>query len=146
MTLDPTRPASGADDSPLVLGPEMLRRSTPGGSRTADPTSESDLARSSGAPPNAVDLRPARLTVNECILFDEPHATSWIIYPPRSSYSFVPRTSPRHTVVERRVWSPSVAAELHQMSLTDGCDLHGDSCPASVPIDVAVRLGYDPFS
>jgi hypothetical protein len=95
--------------------------------------------------PLASDLEIARRTANECIYFDEKHGASWIIYPPRSSYTFVPRSGPDVTVIEYRRWTPMTRSVFHQLTVLTGCSLHGADCPSTVALSVAVKDGYDPF-
>jgi hypothetical protein len=95
--------------------------------------------------PAASDLEIARRTANECIYFDERHGASWIIYPPRSSYTFVPRIGPDVTVIEYRRWTPMTRSVFHQLTVLAGCAEHGSDCPSTVALSVAVKDGYDPF-
>jgi hypothetical protein len=103
-------------------------------------------------PPRQQTRQPAftlaRRTNNELILFDEPGAESWIVYPPRSEYDFLAqrRRSPSSTLVEHHPWSTAVPSVDHVIDPRDGCLLHGLQCRAQLAITAAVRLGYDPFS
>ncbi len=89
----------------------------------------------------------ARQTDNELILFDEPAAESWIVYPPRSEYEFLAmrRRAATTTVVEHHPWSASLAPVDHLIDPREGCLEHGLHCPSQVAIVAAVRFGYDPF-
>lgn len=126
-------------DEPLVLGPELLRKSP-----QPDPTKRPS-PRPQDYRPSPGDLQMARRTENECIYFDEKHGASWIIYPPRSSYTFVQRSGPDMTVIEFRRWTPMTPSAYHQVSVLAGCAEHGAECPSAVPISAAARDGYDPF-
>jgi len=90
----------------------------------------------------------ARRTDNELILFDEPVSESWIIYPPRSAYEFLPvrRRSIRTTIVEHHPWSAALDPVDHELDAREGCLQHGLNCPAQLAISAAVRFGYDPFT
>lgn len=123
----------------LVLGPDVLRKSPP----PASPGTSAGDARP--YVPLADDLRVARRTDNECIYFDERHAASWIIYPPRSLYTFVQRAAHDVTVIECRRWTPMTKSAFHQVSVSAGCAEHGANCPSTVPLSIAVRDGYNPF-
>jgi len=119
----------------------MLRssRDEPPPRRTSPPRSDRG-----GLPTFSV----ARRTDNELILFDEPAAESWIVYPPRSVYEFLSgrRRSAATTVVEHHPWTADVAPVDHPLDAREGCLVHGLECRAQVAIGAAVRLGYDPFS
>ena len=99
-------------------------------------------------PPRAPTFTVARRTDNECILFDERAAESWIIYPPRSAYEFlaVRRRSPKTTIVEHHPWSTALPVEDHPLDARDGCLVHGLECRAQLSITAAAQLGYDPFA
>jgi hypothetical protein len=125
-------------DEPLILGPEVLRKERPSDTLEISPLPE--LYR-----PLASDLQVARRTDNECIYFDEKHGASWIIYPPRSMYTFVRRSAPEVTVIEYRRWSPMTRSAYHQLTVLSGCAEHGAECPSTVPLSVALKDGYDPF-
>jgi hypothetical protein len=134
------RPGAKAEsEQPLVLGPEILRKSR-------DPKA-ADIAVADPPQyrPLTEDLQVARRTDNECIYFDEKHTASWIIYPPRSRYSFVPRPSSDVTVVEYRRWTPMTRSVFHRLTVATGCAEHGAECPSAVAVSVAVRDGYNPF-
>ena len=126
-------------DQPLILGPDVLRKARPAEAPEIS-SSTPELYR-----PAAAALRIARRTENECIYFDENHGASWIIYPPRSSYSFIRRSAPDVTVIEYRRWTPMTRSVYHQLTLLAGCAEHGAECPSTVPLSVAVKAGYDPF-
>ncbi|MFN0074076.1 MAG: hypothetical protein ACKVVP_21565 [Chloroflexota bacterium] len=132
-------PESG-NQEPLVLGPELMH-----GARSKA-TDDHPLPAAKIAAPRSVDVSVARSSDHECILFDESHRVSWIIYPPRSGYTFIPRVSSTQTVVEYRVWTPMTPSVYHQLSLATGCVEHGPECVATSAISIATRLGYDPFS
>jgi len=113
----------------------------------------SNILRSSPVPATPEPKRRptftlARRTDNECILFDERAAESWIIYPPRSAYEFLAtrRRSPRTTIVEHHPWSTALPQQDHPLDAREGCLVHGLECPAQLPITVATQFGYDPFS
>jgi hypothetical protein len=128
----------------LVLGPEMLRSSRQSPSQDqpgAPPRGQEPPVRT----PREQDLRPGRVCENECILFDETHQTSWIIYPPRSAYDFVRRPTPETTVVEYHPWSPMSIVAHHPLRPDAGCTIHGVTCAANVAIRAAIGLGWDPF-
>jgi hypothetical protein len=124
---------------PLVLGPEVLRKSRD--PRAPDVT----VVDPPQYRPLAENLQIARRTDNECIYFDEKHTASWIIYPPRSRYSFVPRPNSDATVVEYRRWTPMTPSVIHQLTISAGCAEHGAECPSTVAVSLAVRDGYNPF-
>ena len=50
------------------------------------------------------------------------------------------------TVIEYRRWTPMTRSLFHQITLLSGCAVHGAECPSAVPLSVAVKDGYDPFS
>ena len=116
----------------------------------------SSRAAPAAPPPSHRDERAAQLpgfsvarrTDNELILFDEPAAESWIVYPPRSVYEFLGarRRATTTTVVEHHPWTAEVAPVDHPLDARDGCLVHGLQCRAQLAIAAAVRLGYDPFS
>jgi hypothetical protein len=133
------RSAESEQNEPLVLGPEVLRKTRPSDSPPSG-NAESRLYL-----PRADDLRVARRTDNECIYFDERNAASWMIYPPRSLYTFVQRSAHDMTVIECRRWIPMTKSVFHQVSISAGCAEHGADCPSNVPLSVAVRDGYNPF-
>ncbi len=91
-------------------------------------------------------LRPARMTDNELILFDHERHESWILYPPRSRYTFLNRPLPNILVVEHRSWSGQVRAKQHLVRLPEGCVEHGIGCGSQPAIQAAVALGWDPFA
>jgi hypothetical protein len=126
-------------DEPLILGPDVLRKPRPSDAPAIPPPAP-ELYR-----PSPADLRVARRTENECIYFDEKHAASWIIYPPRSVYSFVQRSAADVTVIEYRRWTPMTPSTYHQLTVLAGCEEHGAECPSTVSLSVAVKDGYDPF-
>ena len=126
-------------DEPLILGPELLRKPQPSEVSTAiSPQSKEYRSEPS-------DLQLARRSMNECIYFDEKHGASWIIYPPRSAYTFVPRSGSDATVVEYRRWTPMTPSLFHQLTVLGGCAEHGVDCPSTVALSKAVKDGYDPF-
>lgn len=116
----------------------------------------SNILRKQEAPPAPARRQPerppsftvARRTNNELILFDEPNAESWIIYPPRSEYDFLAlrRRSAVSTIVEHHPWTAAIAPVDHVVDPREGCLLHGMQCPAQLAITTAVRFGYDPFT
>jgi hypothetical protein len=115
----------------------------------------SNILRKQEAPPAAPRRQPerppqfavARRTNNELILFDEPNAESWIIYPPRSEYDFLAlrRRSAASTIVEHHPWSAALTPVDHVVDPREGCLQHGLHCPAQLAITTAVQVGYDPF-
>jgi hypothetical protein len=88
-----------------------------------------------------------RFSENELVLFDETKQESWIIYPPRSAYDFLPsrRSSSATTVVEHHPWAPFTVPRDHQLRAENACAVHGLACPANEAIEAAVQLGFDPF-
>ena len=92
-------------------------------------------------------LTIGRYSDNELVLFDETHQESWIIYPPRSAYDFLPirRASNSITLVEHHPWAPYSVPRDHQVQTRDACATHGLDCPANEAIQAAVDLGFDPF-
>ena len=86
-----------------------------------------------------------RLNDNECILFDEAERESWIIYPPRSRYSFVRRPTTDSTVVEHHPWAPFSDIRDHVVRLELGCAEHGLGCGAYAAVKAAAEAGWDPF-
>jgi hypothetical protein len=99
-------------------------------------------------PASPPEFSVARRTDNELILFDDSASESWIVYPPRSAYEFLParRRATATTVVEHHPWSAALRAVDHPLDARDGCLVHGLQCGAQLAIAAAVRLGYDPFS
>jgi hypothetical protein len=124
-------------DEPVRLPPRILR------SAHTTPTAE---PRPSG-PPRQAAFTIARWNDNEFILFDQPSAESWIIYPPRSAYDFlaVRRRSRGTTIVEHHPWSAVLRPEDHPVDARDGCLEHGLKCRAQSAIEAAAQSGYDPF-
>ena len=86
-----------------------------------------------------------RLNDNECILFHEAERESWIIYPPRSRYSFVRRPTTDSTVVEHHPWAPFSDIRDHVVRLQMGCAEHGLECGAYAAVKAAAEAGWDPF-
>ena len=97
----------------------------------------------SGAPRFAI----GRYSNNELVLFDETKQESWIIYPPRSEYDFLPKRRPAReiTFVEHHPWAPFTLIRDHHLRVQDACLLHGLACPANEAVQAAVQLGFDPF-
>ncbi len=95
----------------------------------------------------APKLTIGRYSDNELVLFDEAHQESWIIYPPRSAYDFLPlrRASKSVTLVEHHPWAPFSVPRDHELQARDACATHGLECPANKAIQAAVELGFDPF-
>src|SRR4051794_27150452 len=85
-----SRADSPPGDEPLILGPDVLRKPSEQDVRSRQPAPADRSARIE-ATFDAKALTIGRMNDNECILFDEPHRLSWIIYPPRSKYDFVDR-------------------------------------------------------
>jgi hypothetical protein len=92
-------------------------------------------------------LTIGRYSDNELVLFDEDAKESWIIYPPRSAYDFLPlrRASKTMTVVEHHPWAPFSVTVDHQLAAREACVVHGLACPTTRAIQAAVDLGFDPF-
>lgn len=92
-------------------------------------------------------LTIGRFSDNELVLFDEKQQESWIIYPPRSAYDFLPlrRSSQSVTLVEHHPWAPFSVPRDHQLEAREACAAHGLDCPANKAIQAAVDLGFDPF-
>ena len=82
------------------------------------------------------------------MLFDESRQESWIIYPPRSAYTFLPRRRPSKTItiVEHHPWAPWSVARDHHLKPSDACLLHGLACPANTAVQAAADVGFDPFA
>jgi hypothetical protein len=89
-----------------------------------------------------------RYSDNELVLFDEQRQESWIVYPPRSAYDFLPARRPAKTVtvVEHHPWAPFSVSKDHHLRARDACLLHGLACPANEAVQAAVDLGFDPFA
>jgi hypothetical protein len=100
------------------------------------------------AQPPALRFTIGRYSDNELVLFDESEQESWIIYPPRSAYSFLDRrrSSKSVTVVEHHPWAPFAVPRDHQLQPSNACATHGLGCPANSAIQAAVELGFDPFA
>jgi hypothetical protein len=94
----------------------------------------------------ALHFRIARWSDNELIFFDEKKQESWIIYPPRSRYTFVKRLVPGVTVIEHRPWDSNRRADEHVIRMQEGCTEHGMECAAQQAIRAAIDVGFDPFS
>lgn len=94
----------------------------------------------------ALRLRPARMNDNELVLFDNERHASWILYPPRSSYTFVQRPMPGILVVEYKPWSHTTPSKQHLIRPAEGCVEHGIACAAQEALQAAVATGWDPFS
>jgi hypothetical protein len=97
-------------------------------------------------PPAAAGLTIARWNDNELIFFDHERRESWIVYPPRTAYSFVRRVVAGGTLVERRRWSVAGAVEEHVFSAASGCAAHGLECDGQRAIQAAVDTGFNPFA
>ncbi|MBV9171239.1 MAG: hypothetical protein JOZ81_14270 [Chloroflexi bacterium] len=102
------------------------------------------MAEGSAAPRFSI----GRFSENELVLFDEHKQESWIIYPPRSLYDFLPvrRHSKNITLVEHHPWAPFTLTRDHQLRAQDACLVHGLACPANEAVQAAVDLGFDPFA
>jgi hypothetical protein len=89
-----------------------------------------------------------RFSDNELVLFDEQRQESWIVYPPRSAYDFLPARRPARTVtvVEHHPWAPFTKPRDHHVRVQDACLLHGLECTANEAVQAAVDLGFDPFA
>ena len=116
------------------------RRTTPSLHRTTSPSRSTP----GGPPPFAI----GRFSDNELVLFDEAKQESWIVYPPRSAYDFLPvrRPSKTITLVEHHPWAPLAVSTDHHLRPRDACLQHGLECPANAIIQAAVDLGFDPFA
>jgi hypothetical protein len=101
------------------------------------------MAEKSGPPRFSV----GRFSENELVLFDESKQESWIVYPPRSAYDFLPgrRHARNITLVEHHPWAPFTLSRDHQLKAEQACLVHGLACPANEAIEAAVQLGFDPF-
>ena len=121
----------------------MQRTWTPAQSANA-PTDQRAVAP--GLP--ALRFTVARYSNNELVLFDTAAQESWIVYPPRSNYTFLRtrRATTRTTVVEHHPWAPYSEIVMHEVDATEGCREHGLGCGASSAIQAGVRAGWDPFS
>jgi hypothetical protein len=88
-----------------------------------------------------------RFSDNELVLFDDAQQESWIIYPPRSAYTFLRARRPTRsiTLVEHHPWAPFSVIKDHQVRPRDACLEHGLDCPANTAVQAAVDLGFDPF-
>ena len=89
-----------------------------------------------------------RFSDNELVLFDQVKQESWIVYPPRSAYDFLPlrRPSPSITLVEHHPWAPFSTSQDHHLRARDACLLHGLACGANAAVQAAVELGFNPFT
>lgn len=87
----------------------------------------------------------ARWNDNELVFFDHERQESWIIYPPRTAYTFVRRVVAGGTLVERRRWRVVGAVEEHVFTAAEGCAAHGLACEAQRAIQAAVDCGFNPF-
>lgn len=96
--------------------------------------------------PPALHLRIVRWNDNELIFFDDAKQESWIIYPPRSRYTFIKKLVPGVTVVEHRPWDPNRRSTEHVIRLQEGCTEHGMECEAQAATRAAIDVGFDPFS
>ena len=98
--------------------------------------------------PPALRFSVGRYSNNELVLFDESEQESWIIYPPRSAYSFLERRRPSKsvTVVEYHPWAPFTVTRDHHVHASEACLTHGLECAANAAIQAAVDLGFDPFA
>lgn len=94
----------------------------------------------------ALRLRPARMNDNELVLFDNERRASWILYPPRSSYTFVQRPLPGILVVEHKPWNHTIPSKQHLIRPAEGCVEHGIACAAQEALQAAIATGWDPFS
>ncbi len=99
-----------------------------------------------GAVPSFPGLTIARWNDNELIFFDQDRRESWIVYPPRTAYSFVRRVVAGGTLVERRRWSTTGAGEEHVFTAAAGCAAHGLACDAQRAIQAAIDTGFNPFA
>lgn len=91
-------------------------------------------------------LTIARWNDNELIFFDQERRESWIVYPPRTAYTFVRRVMAGGTLVERRRWSGMGGTEEHVFSAAEGCAAHGVACAAQRAIQAAIDAGFNPFA
>jgi len=91
------------------------------------------------------ELVIARWNDNELVFFDHERQESWIIYPPRTAYTFVRRVVAGGTLVERRRWKVAGAVEEHVFTAAEGCAAHGGWCAARRASQAAVDSGFSPF-
>ena len=104
-------------------------------------------ARQGSAPtPGFPRLTIARWNDNELIFFDQEQRESWIVYPPRTTYTFVRRVMAGGTLVERRRWSGAGGKEEHVFTAAEGCAAHGVVCEAQRAIQAAIDTGFNPFA
>ena len=89
----------------------------------------------------------ARFNDNELVLFDTAAQESWIVYPPRSAYEFLPRRRSKTavTLVEHHPWAPMSVPVDHEVEARSACLTHGTVCAANQAIEAAVAFGFDPF-
>ncbi len=89
----------------------------------------------------------ARFNDNELVLFDAAARESWIVYPPRSAYDFLPlrRSKASITLVEHHPWAPMSVPVDHEVEARSACLTHGTVCAANQAIEAAVAFGFDPF-
>ncbi len=87
----------------------------------------------------------ARWNDNELVFFDHERRESWIVYPPRTGYSFIRRVVAGGTLVERRRWSLA-GAEEHVFTAAAGCAAHGLACAGQRAIQAAIDSGFNPFT
>ena len=106
------------------------------------------VVRMGAAPSPAPRFAIGRFSDNELILFDETEEESWIIYPPRSRYDFLPlrRPSSSVTLVEHHPWAPMSRPADHHLRAAEACLLHGLNCGAHAAVQAAVELGFNPFT
>jgi hypothetical protein len=97
-----------------------------------------------GAVPHGLAI--ARWNDNEVIFFDHERRESWIVYPPRTAYTFARRVMAGGTLVERRRWSAAGAGEEHVFTAAEGCAAHGIACTAQKAIQAAIDTGFNPFA
>jgi hypothetical protein len=132
------------EDDPLILGPDVLRKPSEQECRPRQPSPAHRTAQLEATfDPKALTI--GRMNDNECILFDEPHRLSWIIYPPRSKYDFIHRPTVDSIIIELHPWEPMMESVLHSIRPTEGCASHGAHCIANRALTESVNRGWNPF-
>lgn len=119
---------------------------TPSRQPAPAPRARQDPIRPGDQRPAAARFTIGRLNDNELILFDEAAQESWIIYPPRSRYTFVFRPTSDSTVVEHHPWAPLSVITHHVVRPAEGCADHGVECGAYGAVKAAAETGWDPFA
>lgn len=131
-------------DELLILGPDVLRKPTREETRQDRSASRAKVAQLEATFDPKI-LTIGRMNENECILFDELHRLSWIIYPPRSRYDFVHRPTVDSIIVELHPWEPMIEGVKHSIRPSNGCAEHGITCIANRALTESVNRGWNPF-